>query len=423
MKKVFIYTEHVCEKRKLDGKKVQFYLEKNGYEIIDSPSKADIIFISSCGTTDRYTQETFDILERFKKYKGEKIVIGCVPKTDKEKFNEKFKGKSVVTDEMEKIDEIFPENKIKFKEIDDGNVLTSCLDDGLIKEKIKKKLLKNRLTKKAYVDLSTYILKLIVGENHLLLGNLARVPIDDIYFVRTSWGCSQNCAYCGIRKATGKFHSKPIEICIDEFKKGIDKGYKKIFLPADDTGAYGKDIGLTFPKLLEEFLKFEGDYKISIYALNAVWLVKYVEELEKIVKSDKISGISVPVQSGNSRILKLMNRYHDTEKMKDAFLRIKKANPNVETCTHIIIGFPTETKEEFKDSIDFIIDSKINMGAILKMSVKSGTLAEKIDPKVPEEEIEERAKMAYNLLKKHGYKVTRSEFGMVFGGKYKIKKG
>ncbi len=417
MKKVFVYAEHVCEKRKLDAIKVEVYLKRNGYEIVDSPKKADIIIISSCGTTDVYTQQTFDLLDRFQKYKAEKIVIGCVPKIDTEKFNEKFKGKSVATDEMEKIDEIFLDNKIKYGEIDDANVVYPHYDDGLFKNKIKKILIKNKVTKKIYVRISAFLLRFVVGRNHLLLGNLLRLPLDDIYFVRTSWGCSQNCAYCGIRKATGKFHSKPFEICLEEFKAGIDKGYKRIFLPADDTGAYGKDIGRTFPELLEALTKFEGDYKISIYAMNAVWLVKYVDKLEEIVKSGKISGISVPVQSGSSRILKMMCRYNDPEKMKEAFLRIKKANPNVELCTHIIVGFPTETEEEFLESINFVIDSKINMGAILRMSVKSGTPAENIEPKVPEEEILKRAKTAQIILKKHGYKTIYSKSGTTFGGK------
>jgi tRNA A37 methylthiotransferase MiaB len=343
--------------------------------------------------------------------------MGCVPKTDKEKFNEKFKGKSIATDEMEKIDELFPENKIKYNEIDDQNVVSLRYGDRLIKQRIKKNLLKNRVTKKIYIRLSTFLLKFIVGEEHLLLGNLLRIPMTDVYYVRTSWGCSQACSYCSIRKATGKFHSKPFEICLDEFKKGIDQGYKKIYLPADDTGAYGKDIGRTFPELLEAFTKFEGDHKISIYAFNAVWLVKYVEELEKIVKSGKISGITIPVQSGNSRILKMMCRYHNTEKMKDAFIRIKKANPNVILCSHIITGFPTETKEEFQESLKFIIDAKIDIGVIMLMSIKSGTPAAEIEPKVTKEEIKKREIEAQKFLRKHGYRTKTGDIGLTFGVK------
>ena len=417
MKKIFIHSEHVCEKRKLDGKRVETYLKRNNYEIVDSPTKADIIFISSCGTTDINTQETFDMIDEFKKYKAEIIVLGCVPKTDKEKFEKKFHGRSVATDELEKIDDLFPENKIKFNEIEDGNLVTLRYDDGKFNERMKKFFLSHGLTKKLYLKASNFYLINKLGEEHLLLGNILKIPIDDVFYVRTSWGCSQNCAYCGIRKATGKFHSKPFETCMDECKKGLGLGYKKIFLPADDTGAYGKDIGETFPELLKELTQFDGDYEISVFALNPVWLVKYIDELEKIVKSGKISGIAIPVQSGNGRILKLMSRYHNPDKIKDAFLRLKKACPDITLVTHMIAGFPSETEEEFEESLEFIVSAKIDMGVVMFMSVKSGTRAESMDPKIPDDEIVRRVKMGQKFLRKQGYKTNYSSGGLLFGGK------
>ena len=87
------------------------------------------------------------------------------------------------------------------------------------------------------------------------------------------------------------------------------------------------DIGSSFPGLLDEMTKIPGEFKISIMGLNPKWIVKYVEELEGVLKKQKIASITIPIQSGNNRILKLMNRYSNVEKIKNSILRLKESFP------------------------------------------------------------------------------------------------
>jgi MiaB/RimO family radical SAM methylthiotransferase len=227
-----------------------------------------------------------------------------------------------------------------------------------------------------------------------------------IFMIRISWGCISNCAYCGIKNAVGPLRSKPIEQCVREFQKGLDQGYKDFILCADNMGPYGIDIGSSFPELLDKLTNIPGEYDILIRYLDPRWAIKYVDKLEEILKRNKITSIDIPIQSGSSRILKLMNRYNDVETMKDTILRLKKTIPNLEIITHIIVGFPGETEEDFKQTLDFIEETNLDFGFILPFSLKTGSKAEKIEPKVPQKEIWRRIKYIKRFLRSMGYNVV-----------------
>lgn len=415
-KHIFVYANNACEKRKLDAQRIIDYMKANGYDLTYNPKDADVIMLSSCGTTDWYTQQFFDLMERYKKYDAELIAMGCVPKTDPIDFNKRFKGRYFVTDNLDEIDDLFPEHTVKLKDIPDSNhpFVSYDADD---KQRIKRWLIQNKITKKIYVKFYSAMLSHILGDQHILMGNKANLPIDHLFFVRTSIGCNMKCAYCAIKLATGPLKSKPFDTCISEFKKGLDQGYKQFLLPAGDTGAYGTDIGRTFPELLRKFTSFEGDYSIGIYAYNPIWFVKQIDDIQDSLKTGKVKSIVVPFQAGNHRILKQMNRYSNPDKIKAAILKAKKAYPEIAILSQCIVGFPSETWEEFEDTLKFIVDSKIDIGVILGMCVKVGTEAVDIEPKVPQEEIEKRVKYASKYLKKAGYKTSLTGTILMFGGK------
>lgn len=417
---VFIYANNACEKRKLDAQRIVKYMTRNGYKLTYDPKEADIIMLSSCGTTDWYTQQFFDLMGKFQKYDAELIVMGCVPKTDPKEFRERFNGRFIVTDNLDEIDNLFPKHAVKFKDIEDQNhpFISYNIED---RQRIKKWLVQNKITKKLYVKFYSILLSHILGDQHILMGNKLNLPIDHVFFVRTSIGCNMKCAYCAIKLATGPLKSKPFETCINEFKEGLDQGYKQFLLPAGDTGAYGTDIGKTFPELLREFTKIEGDYGIGIYSFNPIWFVKYIDELKDIFKTGKIKSIVVPFQAGNHRILKLMNRYSNPEKIKEAILKAKDAYSDLVVLSQSIVGFPSETWEEFEDTVRFIIENEIDIGVLLGMCVKRGTEAEHMGPKVSQEEIDKRLKYAQKYLKKAGYKTTLKSSILMFGGKNKRK--
>ena len=405
--KVFIYT-CTCHRRDLDAKKVSKYLIANDYELTNDPKKADYIIFFACGFVNEVADQCLEIVKKLKKYNAELIVAGCLPEMEKEKLNAIFSGETLVAKNMEKIDEIFSDNKIKYSEIQDENIRWTNFNPlGISKQPLglyKSVVDNSEIGQKINAILKKNLLKVLENKN-ALLHEILFPEFSDYHIIMTSRGCSANCSYCAIRKAIGTHKSKPLDICIDEFKKGLKAGYKKFVITADDLGAYGIDIGLKFPELIDKITKIEGDYGIEIQGLNPIWVVKYIDELEELIKRGKIKTLISPIQSGGSRILKLMNRFNDTDRMRDVFKRLKKAYPNLSLETNYLVGFPSETEDDVKKSLEFIKSVKFDVCYIFPFSLKTDTEAEKINPKIPRKIALKRIKFAEDFLNKNGVKV------------------
>lgn len=417
IKKIYIDAKYVCDRGKIDAQRIATYFNRNHYKIEYNPKKADIIIFNACGYSTNIKDKCLNEIKKYeKKYDAEIIVVGGLPETDKLEFEKTFSGKYTSHKELEKIETFFPENKIKFQEIKDSNLPWITYNESKTISQIKKYTNQFAFTKKIYFKVFDYILKNKIGNNYLILGNPLDIPSDNIFRIRISWGCNFNCSYCAIVKAAGKFKSKPFKKCLEEFKLGLRKGYRTFYIIAVDPGGYGLDIGKTYTQLLEKITNIEGNYSIGLEAVNPIWLLKYLDKFEEILKTKKIKVISVPIQSGNSRILKLMKRYSDVEKTRNALLRLKKSYNELELATACIVGFPTETENEFKETINFVLKSKINIGVLIPMSIKPGTKAKDLKPKITNLEIEKRIEFAKYYLKNHKYHtVNTNDGGIIFG--------
>jgi tRNA A37 methylthiotransferase MiaB len=413
MKKIFIYT-HSCKLRSIDAYRVYKYFSLNDYQIINTPKEADVIFYISCAAHDQVAKKSLDIVENFQKYDAELIVAGCLPVIEDKNLGNIFKGKTIATKDFDKnphkIDNLFPENKIKFKDIDDPNFSFENIYEGLIISSIRTILNNVKWIEKIVVKIKDHVLKNLLNENSFFYGLMMDKPM---FRIRISWGCINNCSYCAIKGAIGEHNSKPIEQCVKEFQKGLKKGYKHLLINADDIGAYGIDIGSSFPELLDKITSFPEEYRITIANLNPIWVVKYINELEEIMKRKKIVRLCIPIQSGSNRVLKSMQRFSDIEKIKESLKRLNKAYPEVLLSTHVIVGFPSETDDEFKKSLEFIKDVDLNAGQVIPFSSKTGTKAEEIQPKVSETNIYNRLKMAKSYLKSNGYTLISHGYGTI----------
>lgn len=402
MKKIFICVNDACQLRKLDAEKISNYMTKNGHVIVQNPKDADIIIFVACAVVSDSAKVNLDIIREFQKYDAELIVAGCLPAIEKEKLATIFDGEILITKNLDEIDHLFPEHDIKFKSIKDANVFFEDSYRGNLQLLIKYFLKKLYWTKFIYFQVEKHYLKKLIGENSFVY--ITRTK--NLFDVRISWGCIGNCSYCAIKKAVGPYYSKPQNQCVEEFKEGFNRGYKEFLITADDSGAYGIDIKSSFPELLNEIIQIEGKYQITIQNLNPGWIAKYVEYLERIIRKQKITLIDSQIQSGNPRILKLMNRYSDTKKIKDAFIRLKKACPDLSLYTNVMVGFPTETDKEFEETLYFVKESMIDTGFIFPFSCRKGTESEKLEPKVSSEEINNRLTYAKKFLSNEGYVVT-----------------
>ncbi len=404
IKRIFIYTSRTCIRRKLDARRLADYFAANGHEIIFDPRKADYIILVTCADTNSRTEISMKYVKRFMKYKNAELIVGgCLPAIDPDVLSKVFKGKTIVTKYIEKIDEYFPENKIKFNEIPDAHEPWKDIDESRLYWAVYKLLKNSAFAKKVYTRILEYLRNSGFWKSAVLTwyGTYEEKP----YIIRGSWGCTGKCAYCVINKAIGHMRSKPLNVIVDEFKEGLKKNYKYFIFDADDLGAYGIDIGKSLPELLDTITSIPGDYKMDVHYIHPGWVVKYTNELADILKREKIKRLGSSIQSGNPRILELMNRYHNTDKMKEAYHKLKEAYPSLILETESICGFPTETRDEFIDTLNFIKDVRFDWGVIFPFSSKKGAEADKIEPKVPQNEIMERMKYAKKFLKKNGYDV------------------
>jgi tRNA A37 methylthiotransferase MiaB len=408
VKKFYLYGNLVCTRRSLDTRRINNYLLKNNFEMVKNPKKADLIILNTCAYSNKAAKSSMEKVEEFQKYPAELIVIGCLPEVKKEELKEIFNGKTVVTKDLvknpEKVDELFPKNKTKFDEISDTNKLWWNPDIQQAGQVIDNYLSNSFLSSiyDKYITLSVFISKMIYGDNSKKY--LAKIMGKKAFFLRVSNGCLGNCSYCSIKNAIGPLQSKAISQCVTEFKRGLNEGYKIFRIVSDDLGNYGLDIKTNFIELLKEILKINGSYTIHIESISPRWLIRHLDEFEDLLKTGKITWVFSAIQSANTRILQLMNRYYTREELCNAFTALKKYH-NVKLGSEAIIGFPSETNSEFMETLEFFKKFDLDMGIINQFSCMKNTIAENIKPHVDDEELLKRTEFAANYLKKIGYEV------------------
>ena len=180
------------------------------------------------------------------------------------------------------------------------------------------------------------------------------------WYIKIITGCRENCTYCSDRLAFKQCVSEPIDSIVSQFELGLKSGFRNFYLVGRDLGSYGYDFGYDLPTLLKEMLKNHAseDYKLHLYNLSPRSLVSFYPRLEEQFSSGKISQIGSHVQSGSDRILGLMGRRYSTYDWLRTLKEIREKYPVIRFVTSIMVGFPTETEQDFDKSMD-LLDSPL----------------------------------------------------------------
>jgi len=398
--KIFISTNG-CERRLLDASVLAEYFHKNGYIVVEQAKKADLILFIGCAFHERLVEDSLQRIKNLQRFNKKLIVGGCLPEVEKRRLSSIFDGDTISTKDLYKIDSIIHATRISFSDMPDAN-----------------RLFRMDSFSKRFPPFQNFVLKLWdfyarnkYGRNSSVYLTFVREPT---FYIRITWGCDERCTFCTIRKSTGKFRSKPVDECLREFKDGLKKGYRYFVLVGENTGAYGIDKGVSLPYLLRKFMEIEGSYEIIIRDLNPRWLVKYAEELLEIVSSGKITKIGIAIQSGSERILRLMRRYHDIEKIKETCHLLKKRSAKLSLDGLFIVGFPTETREDFTETLHTVDEIRFSDGFFIPFSYGESTDARSIEPKVPTEEIKRRLRIAKDHLREQGYRCFFNRWGFLY---------
>jgi len=209
--------------------------------------------------------------------------------------------------------------------------------------------------------------------------------------VNIVFGCDNYCSYCIVPYVRGRERSRNVKDIIDEIKALADDGVKEVMLLGQNVNSYGKNLNprVSFAQLLQEIEKIEGIERIRFMTSHPKDLSQ--ELIDVMATSKKIcKHLHLPLQSGSSRLLKIMNRKYSKEDYLDLVDRIKKAVPDISLTTDIIVGFPGETEEDFMETIDVVKKVGFDSAFTFLYSKRSGTPAANMDNQVEENIAKER---------------------------------
>lgn len=212
---------------------------------------------------------------------------------------------------------------------------------------------------------------------------------DVFAFINIMYGCNNFCSYCIVPYVRGRERSRKSTDIIKEATLLAKNGVKEITLLGQNVNSYGKGCDISFPDLLRELNKVEGLERIRFMTSHpkdlSDDLIKAMAECDKVCKY-----IHLPVQSGSNRILEKMNRHYTREDYLRIVKKLRSAMPDIAITTDIIVGFPTETDEDFQDTYDLYKEVCFNSAFTFIYSKRIGTPASKMDDQVPDEKNKER---------------------------------
>ena len=218
-------------------------------------------------------------------------------------------------------------------------------------------------------------------------------------WVNIMYGCNNFCSYCIVPYVRGRERSRAPEAVVSEAWRLLDEDYKEITLLGQNVNSYGNDAGgqCSFPQLLHKICEKEGKYRLRFMTSNPK---DFGEELvEAIAAHEQVCKlIHLPVQAGSDRILRLMNRKYTAEEYLKKVEMLRRAVPGCQLSTDIMVGFPTETEEDFQATLDLVKAADFSAAFTFVYSRRSGTAAAAMEGQIPEEVQKERIMRLVELV-------------------------
>ncbi len=382
-KKYFIKT-YGCQMNEHDGEMISAILEDMKYTRTDNYEEADLIILNTCAIRENAHNKTFGMLGRIKHLKQTKPELmvglaGCMSQEESvvEKIISKYKW----------MDFVFGTHNI--------HKLPFILEEHMNTKRLEVSVWSN--------------------EGNVIEGIPAKRDSSIKAWVNIMYGCDKFCTYCIVPYTRGKQRSRLPEDIIDEVKDLINKGYKEVTLLGQNVNAYGKDFenrNYKMENLLEDVAK-TGIDRVR-FVTSHPW--DFTDKMiDVIAKYDNICNyIHLPVQSGSSRILKLMGRRYTKESYIELYNKIRnKLGENCSITTDIIVGFPGETKKDFEDTLKLAEECKYDSAFTFIYSPREGTPAAKMEDNVSIEEKNERLYKLNDIINKYAKEANDKLIGKV----------
>lgn len=231
-------------------------------------------------------------------------------------------------------------------------------------------------------------------------------------WVNIMYGCNNFCSYCIVPYVRGRERSRDPESIVREVHDLLDKGYREITLLGQNVNSYSADLGggMSFPQLLYRICEGQGKFRLRFMTSNpkdfGEELIEAIAELPQVCKL-----IHLPVQAGSDRILKLMNRRYTAREYLEKLEALRKRVPGCEVTTDIMVGFPTETEEDFEQTLALVRQADFASAFTFVYSRRSGTKAAEMEGQIPEEVQKERIMRLVELVNEKTREKSRAYLG------------
>ena len=347
-----------CARNLVDTEVMVGLLRQAHYDVIADPAEADIILINTCSFIDAAKEESIDAILEMARLKQEGrvqtlIVAGCLPQRYADELARELPEVDLFigTGEVPRIGEILKSHRQKQRRL--------------------------------YIGIPSYLYDHATPR--------LRATASHTAFVKVSEGCDHKCAFCIIPQLRGPHRSRPIDSIVKEATALAQEGVKEINLIAQDLTAYGRERrdGTTLYGLLRELVSVSGiEWIRLLYAYPNYLddpLLDLIRESEKICKY-----IDIPFQHVATRILGRMRRGKSGSAVRQAMDKVRRAIPGVTLRTSLIVGFPGETADDFRELLDFVEQAEFERLGVFKYSREEGTAAALMEEQVAEQEKERR---------------------------------
>ncbi len=352
--KVF-FTTFGCKVNQYETQEMSELLCSAGFSIMNNHKEADIIIVNSCTVTAEGVRKVRQTIRKLNKENPTAIMIltGCASQAEPH-----------IIEDLPEID-----------------ILMGNRNDTDIVDIINK-----------YLDTHTF---LNAHKNHLREDTFCGTGITKFdghtrAFLKIQDGCDRYCAYCLIPYARGFSRSKSLEMIDKELNALNDNGYKEIVFVGINLSDYGKNTPYSLPDALELAEKYTNIERVRLGSLEPDHITK--EMIERLAKISKLCPqFHISLQSGSDSVLKKMNRHYTSKEYEELTINLRSAFPDATITTDILTGFPTETEEEFLETLEFAKKIKFEKAHIFPYSVREGTKAASL-PQLQKSVKEERAK-------------------------------
>ena len=378
-KKATVIT-YGCQMNVNESAKIKKILENLGYELTDNIEETDIAFLNTCTVREGAATQIYGKLgeiKRVREQRGTKIVVtGCFAQEQGQELIKKFNYIDIVM----------------------GNQ-----NIGRIPEAIED--IENRSAK--HVVLTDY-------EDELPPRIDADFESKKTASIAITYGCNNFCTYCIVPYVRGRERSVPMAELVEEARELVKKGYKEIILLGQNVNSYGKGLSEeeTFANLLQNICDIEGDFIIRFVSPHPRDFTDDV--IDVIARNPKIArSLHLPLQSGSTRVLKLMNRGYSKEQYIALAEKIKERIPGVSLTADIIVGFPQETEEDFVDTLDVVEKVGFETSFMFMYSIRKGTKAAVMEGQIDDEVKKDRLHRLMSLQNSISKKLSMDYEGKI----------